>query len=442
MRHESSDIQSTDAGRRALNAVVERYTASNPASAAQIRIAARHLAGGNTRVALHYDPFPIVIDRAQTGQVYDLDGHSYIDLMNDLTAGFYGHSNPVILESLRSALERGLSYGGPNVYEQRLAQALCARFRSMELVRFCNSGTEANLLALQLCRAVTGRAKVLAFDGGYHGSFSSYLPGMTSLNVEGGNTLLVDFNDIDSARRAAAAAGGDLAAIIVEPMMGSGGSILAERAFLTALGTLADETGALLIFDEVQTARLAAGGLQAVFGVVPHLTTLGKFCGGGLAFGAVGGRADLIGRLDPTRADRIGHGGTFNNSILTMVAGFTGLSQIATAERLHEINQRADRLRVQLQEIAKAAAVPLQTGGFGSIIAMHFQEADPKRSRDCTTSPVKRKLMHLELLLRGFYVPRRGTINLSLATTDADCEAYAAAFADILNTHGAILRQQ
>jgi glutamate-1-semialdehyde 2,1-aminomutase len=309
------------------------------------------------------------------------------------------------------------------------AEAICGRFASIERVRFCNSGTEANLVALQLARAVTGRRTVLAFTGGYHGSVLSFVAGLTALNIDG--ILLARFNDIESARRAAADAGSDLAAIIVEPLMGSGGTLLAERDFLAGLRQLAAERGAVLIFDEVQTARLAHGGLQEVFGVQPDLTTLGKFVGGGLAFGAFGGRAGIMDRLDPTRADRICHGGTFNNNVLTMAAGAVGLPDIATREAIDEVNARGERLRGKLKVIARAEGVALQAGGYGSIIAMHFQASEPRRPDEIRASPLLRKLVHLELMLGGFYLTRRGTINLSLANDDAECDALVSALGRI-----------
>jgi glutamate-1-semialdehyde 2,1-aminomutase len=416
-----------------------RYRTANPKSLAQFKRAGRYLPGGNTRIALHYDPFPIVLRHAEHSRVHDLDGHVYIDFMNDLTAGFYGHSHPVILEAINETLAGGISFGGPSIHEDRLAEAICRRFASIEKVRFCNSGTEANLIALQLARAVTGRSKVLAFTGGYHGSVLSFVAGLASLNVDG--VQLASFNHIESVKAVAATAGSQLAAIIVEPLMGSGGTIMADRHFLADLRRIATELGALLIFDEVQTARLAHGGLQEVFGIHPDLTTLGKFVGGGLAFGAFGGRAEVMDHLDPGRTDRIGHGGTFNNNVLTMAAGTAGLQRIATREAINDLNRQADRLRDKLQAAANSRGVPLQPKGYGSIVSMHFQTTEPKRPDDIKTSPLLRELIHLELLLTGFYVTRRGTINLSLASTEVDCDAFAEAMGAIFDQYRQLFRE-
>ena len=417
-----------------------RYTATNPKSYAQFLRAGRFLPGGSTRMALYYDPFPIVIDHAAGNRVTDLDGHTYIDLQNDLTAGLYGHSNATIVSAVKAALDNGISLGGPTVHEERLAEAICARFAAIERVRFCNSDTEANLLALQLARAATDRTMVLVFEGDYHGNVVSYLSGLIALNVERDRTLVAKYNDIRSARGVVSWAAGDLAAIIVEPMMGSAGGIVADWRFLKGLRQLADETRSLLVFDEVHTARLSYGGLQEVFGIRPDLTVLGNFIGGGLPFGAVGGRADIIDQLGPSRSDRIGHGGTYNNNVLTMVAGFTGLDRLATSHAIDGLNTRSDRLRQRLGEIARSHGVPLAIGGYGSILLLHFQEKVPRDPAEVTTSSTLRKVFHLEMLLCGIYMSRRGTINLSLETSEADCDAFADRFDGVLARYGHLFR--
>ncbi|RWD81411.1 MAG: aminotransferase class III-fold pyridoxal phosphate-dependent enzyme [Mesorhizobium sp.] len=411
------------------------YHAANPKSRGCRDLARRVLPGGNTRAVLHYDPFPLFIDNASGSHVRDVDGHDYIDFTNDMTAGFYGHSNPIIFAAIRKALDNGISFGGPHSHEVALAETLCGRFSSIERVRFCNSGTEANLVTMSLARALTGRPLILAFKGGYHGSLMSYTNINAGLNIDINNMRFADFNDADDARRALVTDKDRIAAIIVEPMMGSGGGILAERSFLFALRELADEFGALLIFDEVVTARFSPGGLQDVFKVRPDLTSLGKSLGGGLTFGAFGGRADLIDRMDPSSQNALMHSGTFNNNVLTMIAGYTGLTKVATAEVLMEVNDRGDCLRSKLLEISTSRGVAFTVTGYGSVLSLHFQAKAPVDPSSVTTTAAQRKLFHLDMLLRGFYVPRRGTINLSLATSDEECEAFVHAFAGFLDDH-------
>jgi glutamate-1-semialdehyde 2,1-aminomutase len=417
----------------AVETVVARYTAANPLSREQFKRAAHGLPGGNTRIVLYYDPFPLTIARGEGSGVEDMDGHVYRDFVNEFTAGAYGHSHPVILAAIRGALDDGLSLGGPNRWEAALADAICERFAAIERVRFCNSGTEANLLALQLARRITGRRRFLVFESGYHGGMLSYLPGMQDLNVEG--AVLARFNDLDSVAAALAQHGSDIATIIVEPMLGSGGGLPGDPAFLSGLCAAAAHHGALTIFDEVQTSRLDPGGLQGRFGLKPDLTTLGKYLGGGLSIGVLGGRADLIDRLDPARPDRIGHGGTFNNNSLSMAAGLAGFTKVLTPEAVTALNAGGERLRSRLLEAATQRGVSLQVTGIGSILSVHFQSRAPKQPGDIRTPPAWRKLVHLEMLLRGCYVSRRGSLSLSLATGADDCDRLVAAFGDVLDAH-------
>lgn len=415
------------------------YRSRNPRSAEQVARAASVLPGGSTRTVLHFDPFPLVIAHASGSHVTDLDDHEYADFANDFTAGFYGHSDPLITEALHSAIEQGLSFGGLNIHEEKLAREICGRFDSIDRVRFCNSGTEANLIAMQLARQTTGRSKVLAFKGGYHGSMLSFLGGK-SINYGMDNIVLAEFNAEESVEAATVGVLNDLAAIVVEPMMGSGGGILAEAGFLQFLREFSTGHGALLIFDEVQTARMGRGGLQEIFGISPDLTTLGKFLGGGASFGAFGGAAAIMDLLDANREGAIPHGGTFNNNILSMAAGHVGYSRVATPGAIEGANAKAAILRRRLIEVAQGADLPIQLGGYGTIISIHFQSDTVRRPSDIRTSAQQRKLVHLELLKRQIYASRRGTFNLSLASTGEDIDSYVRAFGEICTLHSRFLR--
>ncbi|WP_051334209.1 aminotransferase class III-fold pyridoxal phosphate-dependent enzyme [Mesorhizobium sp. WSM3224] len=437
MLNQNADVTS---GLEQVLADLDRdYRSRNARSAEQVARAAQVLPGGSTRTVLHFDPFPLAIAHASGSHVTDLDGHEYADFANDSTAGFYGHSDPLIIEALSSAIESGLSFGGLNIHEEKLAREICGRFDSIDRVRFCNSGTEANLIAMQLARQATGRSKVLAFKGGYHGSILSFLGGK-SMNYEMDSVVLAEFNAQESVEAAAAGILDDLAAIVVEPMMGSGGGVLAEAGFLQFLREFSTRHGTLLIFDEVQTARMAGGGLQQVFGISPDLTTLGKFLGGGASFGAFGGAAAIMDLLDANREGAIPHGGTFNNNILSMAAGHIGYSKVATPRAINGANAKAAAMRRRLIEVAQGADLPIQLGGYGTIISIHFQPNEVRRPSDIRTSAKQRKLVHLELLKRQFYTSRRGTINLSLATTDDDMDSYVRAFKEICTLHSGFLR--
>jgi glutamate-1-semialdehyde 2,1-aminomutase len=310
----------------AVHEQVRRYTDRNPLSAARHERAARAMPGGNTRSILHFDPFPLAFERGDGAYLWSLDGHQYVDFLGEFTAGLYGHSERVILDAVRDALDRGLSFGGVNDLEPRLAELVCARFPSLDLVRFTNSGTEANLMALALAVATTGRRKVLVFRGGYHGGVLTFGETPSPVTVPH-EWVLADYDDVPGTRALLREHGPELAAVLVEPMLGAGGCVPAGQEFLEMLRAETRESGAVLVFDEVMTSRLSPGGLQQVTGVLPDLTTLGKYLGGGLSFGAFGGRADLMAAYDPTRPGALFHAGTFNNNVLTMSAGIAGLEQ-------------------------------------------------------------------------------------------------------------------
>ncbi len=424
----------------ALHEAEQHYSAANPKSLAQHEAAAESLPGGNTRTSIFYTPFPLTMARGEAQRLWDLDGHRYTDFLGEYTAGIYGHSHPVIRAALDEALDGGINFGAQGALEARFAQAIVARFPSIELVRFTNSGTEANLMALVTARAVTGRAKVMVFDGGYHGGVFYFRGTPPAINAPF-EFVIAPYNDISQTLALIDQHAGALAAIILEPMMGSGGCIPAERDFLGALRAAATRTGAILIFDEVMTSRLSPGGLQQATGVLPDLTTLGKYIGGGMSFGAFGGRADLMARYDPRRADHFPHAGTFNNNVLTMNAGIAGLTKIYTAEAAAALNARGDRLRTRLNALTRERGLAMQFTGLGSMLQVHMRGGTIRTPADAAQGDAAlRDLFFFDMLQRGHWFAKRGMAALSLAITDADCDALAAAVEDFCAVRGSLLR--
>jgi glutamate-1-semialdehyde 2,1-aminomutase len=398
-----------------------RYTADNPASAAAHRRAAETMPGGNTRTVLFHPPFPLTMTRGQGCLLWDADGHEYVDLLGEYTAGLYGHSHPVIRAAIDRALDGGWNLGGHGRMEAALAELVCARFPSIDLVRFTNSGTEANLLAIAAAVAATGRRGVMVFEGGYHGGVLSFPAGGMPLNLPH-RWVVGRYNDVAGAAALIDANAGDLACILVEPMQGSGGCIPGTPAFLQELRDGATRTGALLIFDEVMTSRMSAGGQQARLGIVPDMTTLGKYIGGGMSFGAFGGRREIMQRFDPRRPDAWPHAGTFNNNVLTMAAGHAGLSQVFTPEVADELFASGEALRQALNEVSPP---PMHWTGLGSLMSVHFSPAlEPMR-----------ELFFLEMLSKGFYLARRGMLALSLQIGAPERAAFRSAVASFGETH-------
>jgi len=410
-----------------------RFTEQNPESAARYANACASMPGGNTRSVLHYSPFPLTMQRGEGPRLWDADGHEYLDFLGEYTAGLYGHSHPVIMATLRSALERGLVMGAPGNAERELAELMCARFPSCDLVRFCNSGTEANLMALGAARAATGRSHVMVFDGGYHGGVLYFGHGGSPVNAPF-PFLLGRYNDLDATLDVLRPHVDDTAAILVEPMMGSGGGIPGSLEFLQGLRDIATEHGIALIFDEVMTSRLSPGGLQAKLGITPDLTSFGKYLGGGITFGAFGGRERFLAAFDPRRPDALPHAGTFNNNVLSMAAGATGLREVFTPEAAETLNHKGDNLRDRMKAAAERQGVPVQVMGVGSILSIHYQDTPIQRPEDAeTTLDSARILTHLALIERGFITARRGFMSLSLVLEEAHYDAFADAFEDVLS---------
>lgn len=410
-----------------LAALRSAYIARHPASARQHEAACAHLPGGNTRSVLFYEPFPLAFVKGEGARLWDADGHVYTDFLGEFTAGLLGHSNRVVRAALDTALDAGLNLGGHNLQESRLADLVSARIPSMQLLRFTNSGTEANLMALAAATAFTGRRRILVFKGGYHGGLLTFAGGGSPVNVPH-DFVVGRYNDLAGAQALIASHAAELAAVLVEPMQGAGGCIPGDPAFLQGLRDATRAAGALLIFDEVMTSRLSPGGRQALLGIAPDLTTIGKYIGGGMSFGAFGGRADVMGLFDPRRPGHLPHAGTFNNNVLTMSAGIAALSQVYTPEAAVALNARGDALRERLNALCRAHRAPLQFSGLGSLMNLHATAAPIRNVDDLPTDgqPL-RDAFFFHLLEQGFYLARRGFVSLSLPLTDADLDGFAAA---------------
>lgn len=423
----------------ALAAALQRYRDRHPASARQLEQAAEFLPGGNTRSVLFQAPFPLTMVRGEGCWLWDADGHRLLDGLGEFTAGLYGHSAAPIRAAIVAALDDGLSLSSHTLREVELAREIVRQFPAMALMRFTNSGTEANLLALAVAVAHTGRRKVLVFDGAYHGGVLAFGGAAGAVNVPH-DWLLAPYNDLDAAAAIVRREGNAPAAILVEPMLGSGGCIPGTPEFLQGLRRLADETGALLVFDEVMTSRLALGGRQFLLGLTPDLTTLGKYFGGGLSFGAFGGRRDVMERFDPRRPDALGHAGTFNNNVLTMAAGLAGLRELLTPAAIEALNRRGDRLRERCNALFAGRGLALQFSGLGSLMNLHATNRPLRRPADLAGSdPRIKDLLFFALLERGVFIARRGLVALSLPFGDAEVDQFTAALDDTLAAYQSVL---
>ncbi|MEV4709549.1 aminotransferase class III-fold pyridoxal phosphate-dependent enzyme [Actinoplanes sp. NPDC049316] len=414
----------------ALEKAYRRYADKRPNSATQNALARAVLPSGVTRSVLDFDPFPFTVAFASGCRLTDVDGHEYLDYLGDYSVGIAGHNNPVVRDAVAGVLDSGWSFGAVAADEYNVARLLCERFASMDLVRFTSSGTEANLVALSLALKSAARGKVLAFDGGYHGGCLSFSRDGSSLNVPF-DAVVCEYNDLDSVATAFDRWPDQIGCVLVEPMLGSGGRIQGTPAFVRGLRELCDRHGALLIFDEVQTSRMAYGGAQSLFGVHPDLTTLGKYIGGGLNFGAVGGSRDVMRLLVRGREPHFDHSGTFNNNRFTMAAAAAMLSTVLTEENLGVLFERGEGLRKRADDVLRAAG--FQATGWGSLLNVHPTDVPVTRAADLAgTDRRLTQLLFHEMLDRGVYIGKSGFVTLSLPQAPETDDIFVAALEDSL----------
>lgn len=349
------------------------------------------------------------------------DGHIYVDFVAEMTAGLYGHSHPTLISAITDAMRnKGLNLGATTEQESIYAEALCQRF-CLENVRFTNSGTEANLHALNAARAFTGRRKILVFDNGYHGSVISFAHGKGAQNnVDMQDWVVARFNDAATTKSLLEEHSDKLAAVIMEGMLGAGGAVPGDIDFLRGVRAWTRENNILLVLDEVLTSRLFPGGMGVKYGLEPDLKTFGKWLGGGLAFGAFGGRADIMSIYDPRRTTALAHSGTFNNNTLAMSAGWVGLTQVFTPDICRELNLMGARLLHKLEATCRKTV--LCWSGLGSVIAAHFYLESPDAKGWAYTPEDKdlRELFWLEMMEEGFWIAKRGQLTLVLGTPEEE----------------------
>jgi glutamate-1-semialdehyde 2,1-aminomutase len=386
---------------------------------------------------------PVFIARAEGAYVHAEDGRRYIDYVGSWGPMILGHAHPRVVQAVQDAAARGLSFGAPTVLETQLAARICELMPSIELVRLVSSGTEATMSAIRLARGCTGRDKILKFEGCYHGHSDSLLvkagsgaltlgvpssPGVPAAFAE--HTITVSYNDLGEVREAFARAGGEIACIIVEPVAGNMNCVPPVPGFLEGLRDICSRHGALLVFDEVMTGfRVATGGAQALYGVTPDLTTLGKIVGGGAPVGAFGGRRDLMERIAPLGP--VYQAGTLSGCPLATSAGIATLAEVMRPGLYEDLEARTRHLTDALRAAARSAGVPLATNSVGGMFGLFFTEHDPVTTfaqvMACDAARFRR-FFH-GMLAEGVYLapsPYEAGF-VSAAHSDADIDATIAA---------------
>ncbi len=359
-------------------------------SSASFKRAQQHIPGGvnsPVRAFRGVGGTPLFIARAAGAYVYDADDRPYIDYVGSWGPMVLGHTHPEVVRAVQAQAELGLSYGAPTELESDMAERVCALMPSIEMLRMVNSGTEATMSAIRLARGFTGRELLVKFEGCYHGHADSLLvkagSGALTLGVPtspgvpaatAACTITLPYNDISAAQALFDQRGQDIAAVIVEPVAGNMNCVLPQPGFLEGLRTLCQDSGALLIFDEVMTGfRVALGGAQARYGIQPDLTTLGKIIGGGLPVGAFGGRRDVMEKLAPLGP--VYQAGTLSGNPLAMAAGLKTLELISAPGFFDTLEQKTLELVKGLQDEAAAAGIPFCTNQIGGMFGLFFTNA-------------------------------------------------------------------
>lgn len=418
--------------------------------------ATESLPGGDTRTIAFHRPYPLAIVRGAGATLTDADGNEYLDFLNNYTSLIHGHAHPAIVEAATAQLQRGTAFAAFSTTQSELAEILCERVASLAAVRFCNSGTEATMNAVRAARAFTGRQLLVKMEGGYHGSYDAVEvsvhpdpntagPASAPLAVVEGrgltpgataDTAVLPFNDIAAAERFFAARGHEIAAVIIEPIIGSGGMIPATRDYLHRLRALTAAHGALLIFDEVMAFRVARGGAQGHYGVTPDLTTFAKIIGGGFPVGAFGGRAEVMRQYDPRQDGHLWQSGTFNGNPVTMVAGAAAMREL-TDKAFARLSALGDRLRAGLEQAGHDAGVAVVATGLASLVNLHLTDRPVTDYRGAAASDrAELEMLHLSLLNRGIFAAPRGMFNISTPMTEADVDRAIAAVREGLREVG------
>jgi glutamate-1-semialdehyde 2,1-aminomutase len=378
--------------------------------------------------AVGADPF--VVSSAAGASITDVDGKTYVDFVQSWGALLFGHAHPQIVSAVTEAAAKGTSFGTPSELEVELARLVVDMVPNVERVRFVSSGTEAAMTAVRLARGATGRSKILKFAGCYHGHLDALLvqagSGVATLGIPGtpgvtrgatADTIVVPYNDIDAVRHAAEDAGDDLAAILIEPVAANMGLVLPNDGFLESVRTVAGDTGALLVFDEVITGfRLGPGGAQQRFGVTADLVLLGKVLGGGLPVGAVAGPADLMDRLAPVGP--VYQAGTLSGNPVAMAAGIAALTLIRSDPGMYDRIQEAARALVRgLIDAADVALVPMVAAAIGGLAGFFFSDDEvvDYAGAESTDAEVYGRFFR-GMLAHGMYLPPSRFESLFIAT--------------------------
>ncbi len=422
-----------------FESVKKIYADARPNSRRLHTEACKYMPGGDTRTATFFLPFPNFIKYGEGAYMYDEDGFKLLDFQNNYTSLIHGHAHPETVEAVREQIAKGSAYTAPFEKQIELSKLLTQRFPSVDMIRYTNSGTEANMHALRIARAYTGKAKIIKTEGGYHGT-TDVFEASVDPNIKKAGTLdqikvipesrgvsenalkdvlVVPFNDIKRTRKMIEEHHREVACIIIEPIMGSAGQITPDLEYLRFLREITTQYHIVLIFDEVVTGRLSLGGAQNFYGVTPDLTTMGKIIGGGTPVGAFGGKQEIMQMYDP-REKKMYHSGTFNGNAVTMTAGLATMKAY-NQEAVDYVNDLGSLFKEGVLKIYEKLGLNMKISGAGSIYNILFTDKDVKNYRDVASAHEElNKVLYMSLLTKGVFDAERGMFCMSTAMTKED----------------------
>ncbi|MET0852920.1 MAG: aspartate aminotransferase family protein [Candidatus Rokuibacteriota bacterium] len=429
-----------------LQREIDRYVARTPRSRALQAEAEDVFPGGSSRGTAFFAPYPFFAQGGEGHYVHDVDGNRYLDFMLNATSLVLGHGHPTIAEALAEQARKGTAFSTPTTTQVRVARLLRDRVPSLETLRFTNSGTEGTLMAIRAAWAFTGKPMLAKFEGGYHGAHEhvavSVKPRADALDPAGptpipeypgqprgvlDDVLVLPYNDLAECARLLRQHKDRVGCLIMEPIVSSFGYLPGDPEFLRGMRKLTEELGIVLVFDEVQSLRVAPGGAQELYGVTPDLSAFGKIIGGGMPVGAFGGRRDIMALFDPAAPGgaRIAHAGTFNANPMTLVAGEAVLLALTPAV-YRRMGELGETLRSKLRAALAGAGVTAQVTGVASLFGIHFTPRPIRNYRDVVSGDAEMaKAVFTGLLNEGILLQTSCAGSLGVMTTEAEIETLA-----------------
>jgi len=403
------------------------------------------LPGGSTREIIYHKPYPLYIRKGNGCWIQDLDGHRILDFLNNYISLMLGHAHPKIVEAVKFQINNGTSFSGPTEYEEQLGTKINERIPSIESIRFTNSGSEATSLSILAAKAFTGNKKIAKFEGAHHGTNENTMvstnpnlkdagPKEKPNSVPDGphiqtnilkNTVILPFNNQRACEKLLQQNREELAAIIVEPVLGSAGIIPPKEEFMQYIGEITEKNNILLIFDEVVTGfRISRGGAQEKYRVKPDLTALGKNIGAGFPLGAFGGREDIMAQFEPTRENRIPHSGSLNANPVSLKAGLTLLEEL-TDDNYRKLSELASNVVRGLEKIFSEQHIDAKITQSGSLFGVHFTSEKVVDYRSAMKEDSLRKFnFFLGMLLNGAMIAPRGLGCISTPMGNRDIDIF------------------